>query len=67
MPREQAGGEPTTRRYSAEEKASAVGMVRMSVKQDDVDDGLVAGLTTSEARRVWELEQENLISKLTVA
>jgi transposase len=28
MPKEQSGGKPTTRRYSAEEKAAAVRMVR---------------------------------------
>lgn len=32
--------------------------VRIWVKQADVDDGHVAGVTTSEARRVRELEQE---------
>jgi transposase-like protein len=31
----------------------------MWVKQADVDDGHVAGVTTTEARRVRELEQEN--------
>lgn len=87
MPREQAMGKPTTRRYSPEEKVSAVRMVRtlraelgseygtvqrvalqlgygvesvrMWVKQADVDDGHVAGVSTTEARRVRELEQEN--------
>jgi transposase len=33
--------------------------VRMWVKQADVDEGHVAGVTTVEARRVRELEQEN--------
>jgi transposase len=33
--------------------------VRMWVKQADVGDGHVAGVTTTEARRVRELEQEN--------
>jgi len=32
--------------------------VRMWGKQADVDDGHVAGVTTAEARRVRELEQE---------
>jgi transposase-like protein len=87
MPREQAMGKPTTRRYSPEEKVSAVRMVRtlraelgseygtvqrvalqlgygvesvrMWIKQADVDDGHVAGVSTTEARRVRELEQEN--------
>jgi len=86
MPREQAAGKPTTRRYSPEEKAAAVRMVRTLrvelgaehgtvqrvaaqlgygvefvrtwVKQADIDDGHVAGVTTTEARRVRELEQE---------
>ena len=87
MSRERSVGKPTTRRYSPEEKASAVRMVRtlraelgtehgtvqrvasqlgyglesvrMWVKQADIDDGHVDGLSTSEARRVRELEQEN--------
>jgi transposase len=87
MSKERSVGKPTTRRYSPEEKASAVRMVRtlraelgtehgtvqrvalrlgygvesvrMWVKQADVDDGHVAGVTTVEARRVRELEQEN--------
>ena len=86
MPRELANGKPTTRRYSSEEKAAAVRMVRtlraelgvtqgtvqrvatqlgygvesvrMWVKQADIDDGHVAGVSTAEARRVRELEQE---------
>ncbi len=86
MPREQTSGKPTTRRYSPEEKAAAVRMVRtlraelgtdhgtvhrvasqlgygvesvrMWVKQADIDEGNVAGVSTSEARRVRELEQE---------
>lgn len=33
--------------------------VRTWVKQADVDDGNVAGMATSEARRMRELEQEN--------
>ncbi|ANG85780.1 transposase [Microbacterium aurantiacum] len=83
----QGSGKPTARRYSPEEKAAAVRMVRtlraelgtehgtvhrvatqlgygvesvrMWVKQADVDDGNIAGVTTAEARRVRELEQEN--------
>ena len=86
MPKEQAAGKPTTRRYSPEEKAAAVRMVRTLraelgaehgtvqrvaaqlgygvesvrswVKQADIDEGHVAGVTTVEARRVRELEQE---------
>ena len=86
MPKEQTAGKPTTRRYSPEEKAAAVRMVRTLraelgtehgtgqrvaaqlgygvesvrswVKQADIDEGHVAGVTTVEARRVRELEQE---------
>lgn len=86
MPREQAIGKPTTRRYSSEEKAAAVRMVRTLraelgtehgtvqrvasqlgygvesvrtwVKQADIDDGVAPGVSSSEAARVRELEQE---------
>ncbi|MDQ1131125.1 transposase [Microbacterium sp. SORGH_AS 888] len=86
MPKEQAIGKPTTRRYSPEEKAAAVRMVRTLrselgtehgtvqrvasqlgygvesvrtwVKQADIDDGVVPGVSSSEAARVRELEQE---------
>jgi transposase-like protein len=87
MATSQGYGKPTARRYSSQEKAAAVRMVRtlraelgtehgtvrrvatqlgfgvesvrMWVKQAGVDDGHVAGVTTTEARRVRELEQEN--------
>ncbi|MGO3846011.1 transposase, partial [Agrococcus casei] len=87
MPKEQTSGKPTTRRYSTEEKAAAVRMVRTLrtelgtdrgtvqrvalqlgygiesvrtwVKQADIDDGHAQGVSTSEAQRVRELEQEN--------
>ena len=87
MPKEQSAGRPTTRRYSPEEKAAAVRMVRALraevgsaqgtvqrvanqwgygvesvrswVRQADVDDGYVPGVSTVEARRIKELEQEN--------
>jgi len=87
MPKELANGKPTTRRYSVEEKAAAVRMVRtlraelgvtqgtvqrvatqlgygvesvrMWVKQADVDDGVVPGVSSAEEQRVKELEQEN--------
>ncbi|WP_255405379.1 IS3 family transposase [Sinomonas sp. R1AF57] len=87
MPKELASGKPTTRRYSDEEKAAAVRMVRtlraelgvtqgtvqrvatqlgygvesvrMWVKQADIDDGLAPGVSSSEAQRIRELEQEN--------
>lgn len=83
----QGSGKPTMRRYSSEEKAAAVRMVRTLraelgtehgtvqrvatqlgygiesvrtwVKQADVDDGHVAGVTTAETRRLRELDQEN--------
>ncbi len=83
----QGSGRPTSRRYSPEEKAAAVRMVRTLraelgtehgtvqrvasqlgygvesvrswVKRADIDDGHVAGVSTDEARRVRELEQEN--------
>lgn len=87
MPKEQSPGKPTTRRYSAEEKAAAVRMVRTLraelgsdhgtiqrvagqlgygvesvrswVRQADIDDGYAPGVSTVEARRIKELEQEN--------
>tara|TARA_B100000678_G_scaffold255531_1_gene233329 strand:+ start:107 stop:487 length:381 start_codon:yes stop_codon:yes gene_type:complete len=87
MPKEQVPGKPQTRRYSVEEKAAAVRMVRTLraelgtehgtvqrvaaqlgygvesvrqwVKQADIDDGTAPGVTTAEARRIRELEQEN--------
>ena len=80
-------GKPTQRRYSPEEKARAVRLVRQLrkelgmthgtvqrvadqigcgveslrtwVKQADVDEGMEAGLTSAEAARIRELEQEN--------
>lgn len=86
MPKEQTAGKPPTRRYSPEEKAAAVRMVRtlraelgtehgtvqrvatqlgygvesvrMWVKQADIDDGVTSGVSSAEARRVRELEQE---------
>lgn len=86
MPKELANGKPTTRRYSVEEKAAAVRMVRtlraelgvtqgtvqrvatqlgygvesvrMWVKQADIDDGVTPGVSSAEAQRVKELEQE---------
>jgi transposase len=87
MGNEQTPGKPTTRRYSPEEKARAVRLVRQLrkelgtshgtvqrvagqigcgveslrtwVKQADIDDGAESGVTTAEARRIRELEQEN--------
>ena len=87
MPREVSKGKPTTRRYSEEEKAAAVRMVRalraelgtdhgtvqrvasqlgygtesvrLWVRQADIDEGHAPGVSTQEAARVRELEQEN--------
>ena len=87
MPKEQSSGKPTTRRYSAEEKAAEVRMVRtlraelgsehgtiqrvasqlgygvesvrLWVRQADIDDGHTPGVSTAEARKIKELEQEN--------
>lgn len=86
MPQERTAGKPTTRRYSDEEKAAAVRMVRalraetgmshgavkrvarqlgygvesvrLWVRQADVDEGVAPGVTTDEAARVKDLEQE---------
>ena len=87
MPREVSKGKPTTRRYSPEERAAAVRMVRslraelgtehgtvqrvaaqlgygtesvrLWVRQADIDEGHVPGVTTAESARMRELEQEN--------
>ena len=87
MPKDKTPGRPTTRRYSPEEKAQAVRLVRTLraelgtehgtvqrvaaqlgygiesvrswVKQADIDEGHVPGVSTSEAARVKALEQEN--------
>jgi transposase len=86
MGNERTPGKPTTRRYSPEEKARAVRLVRQLrkelgtshgtiqrvadqlgcgveslrtwVKQADIDEGIEPGVTTAEAKRVRELEQE---------
>ena len=86
MPTQGRSGKPTTRRYSDEEKAQAVRLVRQLrkelgtshgtiqrvasqigcgveslrtwVKQADIDDGAEPGVTTAEAKRIKELEQE---------
>ena len=78
---------PTARRYSPEDKARAVRLVRQLrkelgtthgtirrvadqigcgveslrtwVKQADIDEGVEPGLSTTEAKRIKELEQEN--------
>ena len=86
MPNEESPGKPTTRRYTDQEKADAVRLVRALrtelgtehgtvqriagqlgygtesvrswVRQADVDDGRTVGVSTAEAARVRELEQE---------
>lgn len=86
MGNEGTPGKPTTRRYSPEEKARAVRLVRQLrkelgtthgtvrrvadqigcgveslriwVKQSDIDDGVEPGVTTADAKRIRELEQE---------
>jgi transposase-like protein len=85
-PKEQSPGKPNTMRYSEQEKAAAVRMVRTLraelgtehgtvkrvaqqlgygiesvrswVRRTDIDDGAAPGLTTTESRRIKELEQE---------
>jgi len=87
MPKDVTPGKPTTRRYSPEEKAAAVRMVRTLraelgtdqgtaqrvaeqlgygiesvrawVKQADIDQGQAPGVSTVEAKRIKDLEQEN--------
>jgi len=44
------------RRYSPEEKAAAV---RSRVRQTDIDDGLVGGVTSDGAEEMRRLQQEN--------
>lgn len=86
MPKDSTPGKPTTRRYTPEEKASAVRMVRTLraelgtelgtsarvaaqlgygpesvrswVRQADIDEGHAPGVSTAEADRVKDLEQE---------
>jgi transposase len=86
MPKEVTPGKPNTRRYTPEEKAQAVRLVRQLrkelgsdhgtiqrvaeqlgygtesvrkwVRQADIDGGVAPGVTTAEAARVKELEQE---------
>lgn len=87
MPKNTTPGKPTTRRYSPEEKAAPVRMVRTLraelgtehgtiqrvahqlgygtesvrswVRQADIDEGYVPGVSTSDAARMKALEQEN--------
>ena len=87
MPKEQSPGKPTTRRYTPQEKADAVRMVRTLraelgtehgtvqrgakqlgygvesvrswVAQANIDEGRAPGVSTAEAARIKQLEQEN--------
>ncbi|MHA0289930.1 IS3 family transposase [Mycobacterium sp. C3-094] len=58
MPKEQSPGKPTTRRYSAEEKAAAVWMVRALRAELGTDQGTVARVASQlgygvESVRLW--------------
>jgi transposase-like protein len=87
MPTESPSGKPNARRYSDEEKAQAVRLVRQLraelktehgtinrvaeqlgfgvesvrkwVAQADIDDGAKPGVTSAEAAKIKQLEQEN--------
>ncbi len=87
MPKDTTPGKPTTRRYSPEEKAAAVRMVRTLrvelgtdhgtvqrvatqlgyglesvrswVRQADVDEGHVGGVSTCDVAKMTALAQEN--------
>jgi transposase len=86
MGNERTPGAPTTKRYTPEEKAKAVRMVRQLrkelgtshgtiqrvaeqlgcgveslrswVRQADIDEGVEPGVTSADAKRIKELEQE---------
>lgn len=57
--RAELGTEHGTVQRVASQLGYGVESVRIWVKQADLDDGHVAVVTTNEARRVRELEQEN--------
>ena len=59
MLRAELGTEHGTVQRVAAHRGYGVESVRMWVKQADIDQGQVPGVTTIEARRVRELEQEN--------
>lgn len=63
MPKEQTAGKPTTRRYSAEEKASAVRMVRTLRTELGTTQGTVQRVATQlgygvESVRSWVKQAE---------
>ena len=57
--RDELGTSHGTVQRVAEQLGYGVESVRSWVKQADVDDGLVGGTTTSDKKRIAELEQEN--------
>ena len=57
--REELGHEHGTIQRIADQLDCGVESLRTWVKQTDVDSGAKPGLTTSEAKRIRELEQEN--------
>ena len=57
--RAELGTEHGTVQRVAAQLGYGVESVRQWVKQADIDDGTAPGVTTAEARRIRELEQEN--------
>ena len=57
--RDELGTSHGTVQRVAEQLGYGVESVRSWVKQADFDDGLVGGTTTSDKKRIAELEQEN--------
>ena len=57
--REELGQEHGTIQRIAEQLGCGVESLRTWVKQSDIDGGVKPGVTTSESKRIRELEQEN--------
>ena len=57
--RAELGTEHGTVQRIAAQLGYGTGSVRSWVRQADIDDGHIPGVTTAEARRLAELEQEN--------
>ena len=57
--RKELGSEHGTIQRVANQLGYGVESVRSWVRQADVDDGYASGVSTAEARRIKELEQEN--------
>ncbi len=57
--RDELGTSHGTVQRVAEQLGYGVESVRSWAKQADIDDGLVGGTTTSDKKRIAELEQEN--------